>query len=160
MADDGVAAAVTEDDGPAAIEAELEEMEGQLRRALADLDNVQKRFGREVARERKAEREHVARAWLPVVDNLELALEHANGTENALVEGIRVVLDQALDVLARLGYPRFGAVGERFDPLLHEAVGSIEADAPPGTAVAILRPGYGTEQEILRPATVVVAKGG
>ena len=76
-----------------------------------------------------------------------------------LAAGVRVVRDHALDVLARLGFPRFEDVGERFDPARHEAVGAIEADAPPGTIVAVVRPGYGTPEVILRPAAVVVAQG-
>jgi molecular chaperone GrpE len=71
---------------------------------------------------------------------------------------VRVVRDHALDVLARLGFPRFEDIGERFDPARHEAVGAIEADAPPGTIVAVVRPGYGTPEVILRPAAVVVAR--
>ncbi|MCU1457006.1 MAG: grpE [Actinomycetia bacterium] len=142
------------------IASELEEMNGQLRRALADLDNVRKRFTREVERERTSEREHVVQEWLPVVDNLSLALEHAPATGDPVTEGVRVVLDQALGVLARLGFPRFLDIGERFDPRRHEAIGSVDADAPPGTVVATLRPGYGTGQSVLRPASVVVSKGG
>jgi molecular chaperone GrpE len=61
-------------------------------------------------------------------------------------------------VLARLGFPRFEDVGERFDPSRHEAVGAIEADAPAGTVVAVVRPGYGTPETVLRPAAVVVAR--
>jgi molecular chaperone GrpE len=61
-------------------------------------------------------------------------------------------------VLARLGFPRFENPGERFDPSRHEAVGAIEADAPAGTVVAVVRPGYGTPERVLRPAAVVVAR--
>ena len=78
--------------------------------------------------------------------------------QDGLAAGVRVVRDHALDVLARLGFPRFEDVGERFDPARHEAVGAIEADAPPGTIVAVVRPGYGTPEVILRPAAVVVAR--
>lgn len=138
----------------------LADMELQLRRALADLDNLQKRFAREVARERAAERARVAREWLPVVDNLELALEHAGDAPAELVEGVRVVLDQAIAVLERLGFPRFVDLGVPFDPVRDEAVGAIESDAPPGTVVSTLRPGYGADPEILRPAAVIVAKRG
>ena len=59
----------------------------QLRRALADLDNLRKRFQRDLSRERTAERASLAAAWLPVVDNLELALRHADDEANALIDG-------------------------------------------------------------------------
>jgi molecular chaperone GrpE len=68
------------------------------------------------------------------------------------------VRDRAVAVLARLGFPRFEDVGERFDPFRHEAVGAIEADAPAGTILAVVRPGYGTPETVLRPAAVVVAR--
>ena len=61
-------------------------------------------------------------------------------------------------MLARLGFPRFDDVGEPFDPLRHEAVGAVEGGGPPGTVVATVRPGYGAEREILRPAGVMVAR--
>ena len=136
--------------------------DGRLLRAMADLDNLRKRFQREVAREREAERSRVAAEWLPVVDDLDRALEHATADDSApasFAEGLRAVRDHALDVLARLGFPRFEDVGERFDPSRHEAVGAIEADAPAGhrrgrgaaRATARRRPS-------LRPAAVVVAR--
>ena len=135
--------------------------DGRLLRAMADLDNLRKRFQREVVRERAAERSHVAAEWVPVVDDLDRALEHASGDDSApagFAEGLRAVRDHALAVLARLGFPRFGDVGERFDPSRHAAVGAIEADAPEGTVVAVVRPGYGTPESVLRPAAVVVAR--
>ena len=133
----------------------------RLLRAMADLDNFRKRFEREVVRARKAERCQVAAAWLPVVDDLDRAVEHTGtdgGTSAGLVEGLRAVRDHAIAVLAALGFPRFEDVGERFDPARHEAVGAVEADAPPGTVVAVVRPGYGAREDILRPAAVVVAR--
>ncbi|MGH8902422.1 MAG: nucleotide exchange factor GrpE [Egibacteraceae bacterium] len=135
------------------------ELELQLRRALADLDNLRKRYQREFGRERVAERARVAADWLPVVDNLELALQHAGEDAVALIEGVRAVRDQAVAVLARLGFPRFDDVGHAFDPARHAAVSAIDSDAPPGTVVAALRPGYGTDETILRPAGVVVSRG-
>ena len=63
-----------------------------------------------------------------------------------------------LAVLAHLGFPRFDATGEPFDPARHEAVGVIDSDASPGTVVAAVRPGYGSGDSVLRPAGVVVAR--
>jgi molecular chaperone GrpE len=135
------------------------EVEDQLRRALADLDNLRKRFDREVARERAAERARVVALWLPVVDDLERALGHAGADTGAVVEGIRAVHQHALSVLERLGIHRFDDVGQPFDPYRHEAVGSIPSDAPAGTIVAAVRPGYRTGESTLRPASVVVSQG-
>jgi molecular chaperone GrpE len=133
----------------------------RLLRAMADLDNMRRRFHREVVREREAERSRVAAEWLPVVDDLDRALEHAMTVGNApqgILDGLRAVRDHALAVLARLGFPRFEDVGAQFDPARHEAVSAVEADAPPGTVVAVVRPGYGSGEAVLRPAAVVVAR--
>jgi molecular chaperone GrpE len=157
-APDRAEAATPEAPEAPAAEAELAELEERWRRALADLDNLRKRYAREVAREREAERARVAAAWLPVLDNLERALEHAAGDQGALVEGLRSVRDQAVAVLASLGYPRQDQAGVPFDPARHEAVAVVEdAEAEPGTVVRVVRPGYGQSERQLRPAAVAVA---
>jgi molecular chaperone GrpE len=139
---------------------ELEqELDGQLRRALADLDNLRKRYEREVTRERSDERARVASSWLPMVDDLERTLEHAEADPEVLITGVRSVLDQALQLLDRLGFPRFDDTGTVFDPARHEAVGAVEGGERPGTVVAVVRPGYGAGDALLRPAGVVVARG-
>ncbi|MCU1355107.1 MAG: putative GrpE heat shock protein [Acidimicrobiales bacterium] len=134
------------------------ELDERMRRVLADLDNLRKRFEREVARERDEERARTTAAWLPLVDDLERALGHGADEAGPVVEGVRAVHEHALALLERLGYPRFDDVGVAFDPVRHEAVSAIEADAPPGTVVATVRPGYGHDGQVLRPAAVVVSK--
>ncbi|MFD8566747.1 nucleotide exchange factor GrpE [Streptomyces sp. NPDC059639] len=146
--------------GPAApSEQELQELQDRWRRALADLDNQRKRHARELQRERASERSRTAAAFLPVLDNLELALTHAGSDAGAIVEGVRAVRDQAVNVLELLGYPRHAETGVAFDPARHEVVGVVQApDASPGTIVEVLRPGYGDGERQLRPAAVTVAK--
>ncbi|MFF9275606.1 nucleotide exchange factor GrpE [Streptomyces griseosporeus] len=149
--------------GPAAAEDEhttaIKELEDRWRRALADLDNLRKRHTRELERERATERSRTAAAFLPVLDNLELALTHAGADPDAIVEGVRAVRDQAVNVLQLLGYPRHAESGVAFDPARHEVVGVVQdPDAPPGTVVEVLRPGYGDGERQLRPAAVTVAK--
>jgi molecular chaperone GrpE len=134
------------------------EMEDRWRRAAAELDNFRKRVARESDQQRETERARVAASWLPVVDNLERALEHSDAEYDAIVEGIQAVRDQALGVLAGLGYPRFDDSGKPFDPALHEAVGTTPTpDVPAGTIVHVVRPRYGEGTRVLRPAAVVVA---
>jgi molecular chaperone GrpE len=130
----------------------------RLLRALADLDNVRKRFAREVERARLEERERVLAQWLPVVDDLERALEYAERAGEPLTTGVRAVYEHALSVLDRLGYPRFDDVGEPFDPARHEAVGAIASDATAGTVAAATRAGYGTQDDVLRAASVLVSR--
>ncbi|MEU6096879.1 nucleotide exchange factor GrpE [Streptomyces sp. NPDC047079] len=149
--------------GPAAREDEyaeaLNDVEDRWRRALADLDNLRKRHVRELERERSAERARTAAAFLPVIDNLELALSHAGADPGAIVEGVRAVRDQAVNILEGLGYPRHAETGVSFDPARHEVVGVVQdPDAEPNTVVQVLRPGYGEGERQLRPAAVTVAK--
>ena len=133
-------------------------LEDRLRRALADLENLRKRHDRELERQRAAEANRVAGAWLPVLDNLDLALSHADADPSTIIEGVRAVREQALAVLAGLGFARQDEVGVPFDPTRHEVINVIdESDAEPGTVVRVLRPGYGTSERQLRPGAVTVA---
>jgi molecular chaperone GrpE len=143
----------------ASLEKDLEEMEDRWRRTLADLDNLRKRVARDRERICEDERVRAAKEWLPVLDNLDLALSHAPPGPDPFVDGVRAVRDQALTILARLGYPRRDEVGSRFDPRLHEAISTAPAPegADDGTVLTVVRPGYGTAERQLRPATVVVA---
>ncbi|HEX3841122.1 MAG TPA: nucleotide exchange factor GrpE [Acidimicrobiales bacterium] len=133
--------------------------ESKLLRALADLDNQRKRFERELDRARSLERAAVARQWLPIVDDLERALDHAGPDDTPLVEGVRAVFDQAVGLLASLGFPRFDDLGKPFDPNRHEAVGVADGSVTPGTVVSVVRPGYEGPGAVLRPAGVVVSRG-
>ncbi|WP_046471589.1 nucleotide exchange factor GrpE [Allosalinactinospora lopnorensis] len=140
------------------VDSRVRELEDRWRRALADRENLRKRHAAELTRAVAAERARVAEAWLPVVDNLDLALAHADSETGAFVEGVRAVRDQAVEVLARLGYPRYEEVGVPFDPLWHEVVevrGTSEA--PAGHVLEVLRPGYGSAERQLRPAAVAVS---
>jgi molecular chaperone GrpE len=140
------------------LDEQLAELEDRWLRAVAELDNLRKRALRDVERQRAEERARVAAEWLPVLDNLELALQHADGDPTAVIEGVRAVRDQAVGVLARLGFPRQDQVGVKFDPKRHEAVSMVaDPDAEPGTVIQVLRPGYGDGERQLRPAAVVVA---
>jgi molecular chaperone GrpE len=141
------------------LQARIGVLENEWRRALADADNVRKRSAREAERIRARERAEAARQWLPVIDDLDRALEHAQADPGSIVGGVRAVRDEALRVLAGLGFPRRDDTGEVFDPARHDAVGSRPGgQAPPGTVVQVVRPAYGSDDQQLRPALVVVAE--
>jgi molecular chaperone GrpE len=145
--------------GPNGHGADDAERDERWLRALADLDNVRKRCVREIAQARSAERARVAGAFLPVIDNLELALTHADSDPDSIMEGIRAVRDQAIAILAALGYARRDEPGVPFDPAAHEVVTVVDdADVPPGTVVRVVRPGYGDAEHQLRPMAVAVAR--
>ena len=141
------------------LQTRLASAEDQKLRALADLDNLRKRGAAQVDRAEADARTQVARQWLPVVDNLERALEHAEADPRTIVEGIQAVRQQALNVLVSLGFPRRDDTGATFDPARHEAVAvTHDPRVPPGTIVQVVLPGYGEPGRQLRPAQVVVAK--
>lgn len=145
----------------ATLRARVAEAEDLRLRALADRDNLRKRCAAQVRHAVDDTRAAVAAQWLPVVDNLERALDHAQADPEAIVEGVRSVRDQALSVLASLGFPRRDDLGATFDPARHDAV-AVRTDpgAGTGTVVDVVRPGYGEGEHQLRPAQVVVAKAG
>ncbi|HEY1619712.1 MAG TPA: nucleotide exchange factor GrpE [Streptosporangiaceae bacterium] len=134
-------------------------LEDQRLRALADLDNLRKRCASQVSSARAETRAEVARHWLPVIDNLERALAHAQADPGSIIEGVRAVRDQAESILAGLGFPRRDDLGARFDPARHEAVASRpDPQAPDGSVVEVVLPGYGDGSGQLRPAQVVVSR--
>jgi molecular chaperone GrpE len=139
--------------------AALDELRDRWRRALADLDNLRKRHAKELERARGEERARTAGAWLPVLDNLERALAHADADPSAVLKGVEAVRDQAVEVLRGLGYPRYEETGVPFDPTRHEVVGVVDdPGAEPNTVAQVVSPGYGADGRQLRPAFVVVSK--
>jgi molecular chaperone GrpE len=129
-------------------------------RAAADLENLRKRGKREVDEARLDTKNKVLKEMLPVVDNLERAVEHA-GTDPAtkpIVEGVQLVLRQFQTAFERLDITAVDALGQAFDPNLHEAISQIDSDQPPGTVIQVLQRGYRAGDRLLRPALVVVAK--
>jgi len=132
----------------------IAELDDLWKRAVAEQSNLAKRYARDLERIREAERAEVAGMILPVIDNLERALEHAESDPDAVIGGVRAVRDQAVGLLGKLGFARDDEAGVEFDPVRHEAVATVPApDHAPGTVVQLLQPGY----KGLRPAQVVVA---
>src|ERR1700734_4474541 len=104
------------------LEAKLAEAQDQRLRALADADNIPKRCATQVSRAAAETKAALAAEWLPVIDNLERALEHSQADPDAIIEGVRTVRDQAVGILGRLGFPRGDDVGAKFGPARHEAI--------------------------------------
>ena len=141
--------------------ARIAELEDARLRALADLDNMRKRCAAQIRRADEEARAAVATQWLPVIDSLDLALAHATADPATIVDGVEAVREQALGVLARLGFPRRDDRGARFDPARHEAVATRPDPGTEADRVAeVVRPGYGEGDHQLRPAQVVVARPG
>jgi len=144
----------------AAAEKEKKENWERYLRAAADLENTRKRNKREADDAKFETKTKVLKEILPVVDNLERAIEHAGATSenNPIIEGVQLVLRQLMTAFERLEVTPVEAQGQPFDPNLHEAISQQESDAPPGSVVTVLQRGYKSGDRLLRPALVVVAK--
>lgn len=147
--------------------AELEEQKKQtyerLLRTTADFDNFRKRSKRDLEEARTDAKTRVLREMLPVIDNLERALEHAGGVAGngaaGILDGVKLVLRQFSQALEKCDVVGLESLGQPFDPNLHEAIGQIEtADYEPGACAQVLQRGYKIGNRLLRPALVVVAK--
>lgn len=140
---------------------EVEQLRDKWMRAVADLENFKKRSTREREDYCKYASEELLREMLPVVDNLQRALNHTGDHERkeALREGIQMTLKQFLSVMEKFGVAQIQALNEPFDPSRHEAVMQVESqDHQPNTVVQELERGYLLHDRLLRPAKVVVSK--
>lgn len=130
-------------------------------RERAELENFKRRMQREQAESIRYANEPLIRDLLPVLDNLERAVSHAQsgGNGQPLVEGVALVVRSFLDTLEKHGVTRVGAQGEQFDPSKHEAMAQVErSDVTPNTVVDEYCPAYLLHGRLLRPAIVTVAK--
>ena len=144
----------------ATLEKEKKDNWDRYLRAAADLENLRKRQRREVEDGKLEAKGKVLKEMLPVVDNLERAIEHARqqSGDSPIIEGVQLVLRQLMTAFERLDVTPIEAMGAPFDPNLHEAISQQESDAPPGSVVQVLQRGYKGGDRLLRPALVVVAK--
>jgi molecular chaperone GrpE len=129
-------------------------------RTRADFENYQKRMQRDLATERRFAQVPLASDLLGALDNLERATAAAEkaGEKGPLVQGVAMVHSQLLDVLRRHGVTRMEALGQPFDPNLHQAVlQQPSKEHPPMTVVQVLEPGYLIHDRVLRPARVAVS---
>ena len=147
-------------DTVAAQQDEIAALKDQLLRARAEFDNYRKRTAREVERIRKTAAESLIHELLGVVDNLELALKHGDADKNPLAVGVRLVHKQILDVLERNGLERIEAIGQRFDPNIHEAVAQSASDqVDMDHVIDEFQRGYRLGGQVLRPSKVLVSRG-
>lgn len=132
----------------------------RLLRAQAELENYKKRVEREKSSLVKYGNEELIKAILPVIDNLERAIDHPPGeNSDGLKEGIKITLNQLLQVLEKFGVTPVPSVGEPFDPSKHEAMMQVEStDHEPNTVVTELQKGYFLNDRLIRPAMVSVAQ--
>ncbi len=141
----------------AATKAEAEELR---LRSLAEMENFKKRLQREKDEHLKYAAEPVLADILPVLDNLDLAIQYGGNNEACkdLLTGIVMTQKVLLDALKLHGLVPIGEVGEVFDPTMHEAVAQAPRNDMPAGCVAILHQrGYQLKERLLRPAKVAVS---
>ena len=140
---------------------QITQLKDRVLRIAAEMDNTRKRLERERTDAVAYANENIIREMLPIVDNLERALQHGETEANnkSLLEGVAITLKGFKDTLARFGCASFEATGKAFDPNLHEAVMQQEArEHPDNTVIQELQKGYTLHERLLRPAMVVVSK--
>ena len=134
----------------------LEERDAQYLRLAADFENFRRRTAQESAERLRYSAESAAAALIPVLDNLQRAMAHAPEGD-PLLDGVRMVARQFEDALRSVGVTPIEAVGQPFDPAVHEAIGGEESpDVSVDTVVDELQPGYRLHDRVLRPALVRV----
>lgn len=137
----------------------LRETHERYVRIAADFDNYKKRAARERDETVKLGNERLLKELLPIVDNLERALQAGGADSQGILAGVRMVHKQFVDTLGKFGVKAFSAVGEPFDPTRHEALMQQEtSEVAPGTVVSEMVKGYLLHDKLVRPAAVVVAR--
>lgn len=140
---------------------QLADAEKRVLLAQADLENYRKRMRREREDELKYADASLLADLLPVVDNLQRAIQSAQQSDQSsgILEGVKLVEKQLIESMKRRGCVPIEAVGQPFDPNLHEAImQQPTADAPPGTVVHETQVGYRLHERVIRPSQVIVSK--
>lgn len=158
--DDAAATPAASGSGDDGLRAENQQLKDRYLRTLADFDNLRKRTEREKADFFRYAMAGVLKDMLPVLDNFDRALDHAEEGDE-FHKGVLLIYKQLFDVLQKHGLTTIEEVGVTFDPNIHEAVIREEdSSVPSHTVVTVLQKGYFLHDRLLRPALVKVAVGG
>ena len=142
--------------------AELAAANDRLLRLQAEMQNLRNRTSREIADERRYAALPILRDLLPVVDNIDRAIEAAEkaGEAENLLEGFRLVRQQLMTTLQTHGATPIEALGQPFDPNFHQAIlHQPSADAPANTVTMVTQQGYTLNDRVVRPSHVIVSSG-
>jgi molecular chaperone GrpE len=137
--------------------------QSEILRLHADMQNLRRRAEQDVEKAHKYGQERLVSELLPVLDNLERALQVAGDQENELIsalrQGVELTLKSFVDCLRKFHVEAVDPVGEPFDPQFHQAMGMQEsATAEPDSVIAVMQKGYSLNGRVLRPAMVMVAR--
>jgi len=155
---ESVDAAMEDSDG---LESQLSQAQDALLRSQAELDNYRKRSQREMEDYRRFAKLPLMRDLLPVMDNLQRAIDSAGQSEegSSLLEGVRMVATHFADTLRQHGCKPIEAADKPFDPHLHEAISQQPSDdQPDNTVLIVTQIGYTLNGRVVRPSQVVISK--
>ena len=145
-----------------ATQAQLKEQQNAVLRAKAEEQNVRRRAEGDIDKARKYALKKFAGELLPVIDNLERALENGdkeNEAAKALLEGVELTLQTFISTVEKFGLTVINPVGEAFNPELHQAIGmQASPDHESNTVMIVMQKGYSLNEQVLRPAMVMVAQ--
>ncbi|MBR4124564.1 MAG: nucleotide exchange factor GrpE [Victivallales bacterium] len=144
------------------LEEQLAEMKGNYLRALAESENYRKRMAREILETREQSRIKTIGEMVGIYDLLQMAVDHASKATDvaSLRQGLEMSFGEFKRILKGMGVEVLDAVGQKFDPVLHEAMSTLNSDeVPEGVVLQQWKPGFKIGEKLLRPATVVVSKG-
>lgn len=135
----------------------------EVLRLHADMQNLRRRAEQDVEKAHKYGQERLVSELLPVLDNLERALQVAGDQENELIsalrQGVELTLKSFIDCLKKFNVEAVDPIGEPFNPQYHQAMGMQESTtAEPDTVIAVMQKGYSLNGRVLRPAMVMVAR--
>lgn len=146
----------------AAANATIEGQKDSVVRAAADNDNIRRRAALDVEKAHKFALEKFANELLPVIDNLERAVEFSDKENEALkplIEGIELTQKSFIDAVAKFGVELVNPEGEKFNAEFHQAMSmQPSADVEPNTVIAVMQKGFTLNGRLLRPAMVMVSK--
>ncbi|EGQ9965926.1 nucleotide exchange factor GrpE [Vibrio cholerae] len=143
-------------------EERVKEQQDSVLRARAEVENMRRRSEQEVDKARKFALSRFAEELLPVIDNLERAIQAADGEVEAikpLLEGVELTHKTFVDTIAKFGLKEINPHGEAFNPEFHQAMSIQEsAEHEPNTVMFVMQKGYELNGRVLRPAMVMVSK--
>ncbi|MBQ4481012.1 MAG: nucleotide exchange factor GrpE [Victivallales bacterium] len=156
--------AVSQDEPPKepTLEEQLAEMKNNYLRALAESENYRKRMARELQDTREQTRIKTIGEMVGIYDLLQMAVDHAGKSTDvaSLRQGLEMSFGEFKRMLKGMGVDVLDAVGQPFDPAIHEAMSTLNSEeVPEGVVMQQWKPGFKLGDKLLRPATVVVSKG-
>lgn len=145
-------------------QATVQEQKDSVIRAAAEVENIRRRAAQDVEKAHKFALEKFSNELLPVIDNMERALVGADKADEAtkpLFEGVELTLKSFLSAVEKFGVKQLDPMGEAFNPEQHQAIGmQPSAEFPANTVMLVMQKGYQLNERLLRPAMVMVSKGG